>query len=88
MKREASNMTPIEINGKKYYTVTQFSRLVDRAPSQISMLALRGNKIRKLKHIRIGRKPLIAAEEVEDFPFNSRKWIKKEIDAHRGEANE
>ena len=67
------NLEPTLINGERYYTVKQFAKLVNRETSQIYMLFNQGNKIRQLRGIRVGNKPMILAEEVEDFPFDIRK---------------
>ena len=64
-------MTPVEIDGKKYYTVKQFAFLTDRSTATIYNLIGRGNAIRKLQCIRIGEKPMIPEAELTDFPFIS-----------------
>lgn len=68
----AVDMKPHHINGVDYYDVKQFCAATGRHASHISLLFNQGNKIRKLKGIRIGGKPMIRVTEVEDFPFNVR----------------
>lgn len=77
-----SNIKAIDINGDSYYDIGTFAKIVHRDISYISYLVNRGNKIRCLKHIRIGSKPLILASEVDDFPFISND--KRRLGASRG----
>lgn len=75
---EKINLEPVLHNNEYYYTVKQFAYLVRRDRAQIYMLFNQGNKIRKLKGVRIGGKPMISVTEVEEFPFDSRKVNEKE----------
>lgn len=65
----SDRMTPVEIDGKLYYTVKQFSFLTNRSTATIYNLIGKGNAIRKLQCMRVGEKPFIPAEELTDFPF-------------------
>lgn len=67
----------ITLNGEAYYDIGTFASIVGRDVSYISFLINRGNKVRPLRHIRIGSKPLIVASEVEEYPFDTRKHTKK-----------
>jgi hypothetical protein len=60
-----------KIFGKDYYTVSQFSRLVNKTQNDIRVLICKGNSIRKLKAFRIENKVFIPASELVDFPFTS-----------------
>lgn len=68
-----ASLEPTRVNGREYYTVAQFARIVGRDRSQIYMLYNKGNKLRKLDGIKVGGATLISVEEVEAFPFDSRK---------------
>jgi hypothetical protein len=63
------DMKPLELNGKQYYSLKQFSRATNRHTSHISLLFSHGNKVRRLKGIRVSGKPFIEVTEVDDFPF-------------------
>lgn len=69
----ALDLEPHLINGKKYYDLRQFACIVGRHASHISLLFREGNKLRTLKGIRVAGKPFIEVEEVECFPFDSRR---------------
>ena len=74
MPREI-DLTPHLINGEYYYDIQQFAKATNRYPSQISKLFIKGNKIRTLKGIRVANKPMILVSEVNEFPFDSRKYL-------------
>lgn len=60
---------PTEIDGVKVYTVRQFATIVERTDQTILNLISKGNKIRKLKAIKLGNKPYVLASELTEFPF-------------------
>lgn len=60
---------PIDIGGKKYYTVNQLSAIVNKSEQTIYSLIKRGNAIRQMKSIKIGQTVLIPCEELTEFPF-------------------
>lgn len=59
----------ILVEGREYFFVDQFARLTDKKDATIRLLITKGNRIRKLKSINFGGKPLILASELFDFPF-------------------
>jgi hypothetical protein len=63
------NNQTIEINGIPCYTTKQFSKLVKRSEHTIRYLFHNGNKIRKLKGVKLDRMIMIHASEVTEFPF-------------------
>lgn len=67
--QSATNITPYEIEGEKFYTAKQFALLSDKTTSHIYHLIRKGNKSRKLKHKMIAGKPMIYACELHMFPF-------------------
>lgn len=73
MGKKELDLKPHLINGAYYYDLGQFAHIVERHTSQISLLFSQGNKIRKLKGIRVAGKPMIEVTEVHEFPFDSRK---------------
>lgn len=60
---------PIEVNGKKYYSVQQFAYLSSRSNQTIYRLIKAGNAVRKLTCEHVLGKPLIPVEELALFPF-------------------
>lgn len=63
------DMTPTVIDGKEYYTVTQFAHASRKTPSRIHQLITSGNKRRKLRTIRVAERFLIEAQELCEFPW-------------------
>lgn len=61
--------TTVSVEGEDCWTVKQFSALTEKEPGTIRMLVSKGNRIRKLKTIRVAGKPFILANELFDFPF-------------------
>jgi len=59
----------ISVNGKEWWFVHQFAKITGRKEQAIRVLISKGNLIRKLKTLDFGGKPLIAAEELFEFPF-------------------
>lgn len=60
---------PMDINGKKYYTIKQFAILTNRTEQSVRFLIYKGNRIRKLQREILFRKIFIPAEELTDYPF-------------------
>jgi hypothetical protein len=65
------NIKSIKIEGKEYYTVKQFAALTNRAEQSVRNLINKGNRIRKLKSLKIGEKLFVLASELQKFPFTS-----------------
>lgn len=59
----------ININGIDYWTLKQFSYLTNRGDASIKQLIRFGNRIRKLKILKIDNKTYIEAKELFEFPF-------------------
>jgi len=66
---EINGENTIRVEGKDYWFINQFARLTDRKEGSIRVLVNKGNRIRRLKSISFGGKPLILATELFDFPF-------------------
>ena len=60
---------PIDIGGKKYFTVNQMGALTNKSNQTIYTLVNKGNAIRKMKSIRIADRVLIPINELTEFPF-------------------
>ena len=60
---------PVTIEGKKYWTINQFAKLVGKHRECINNKRFHGNLIRKLKCERIAEKPFIPYEELFDYPW-------------------
>jgi hypothetical protein len=58
-----------EINGARYFTVNNFAYATKRSPQNVRSLISYGNRIRRLKTIRLAGKPLIPYSELLEFPF-------------------
>ena len=63
------HIQPIEIEGRKVFTIRQFATIIERSEQTVLNLMHRGNKIRKLKFLKAGGKPYIFASELTEFPF-------------------
>lgn len=59
----------VNINGTEYWTIRQFCYLTERGEPSIVQLINEGNKIRKLKVLKVEKKTFIEAKELFDFPF-------------------
>ena len=59
----------VEINNKKYFTVKDFAKVINRSEGTVRRLMSSGNRIRKLKFVHLAGKPFILASEVFNFPF-------------------
>jgi hypothetical protein len=60
---------PIILDGKRFYTVREFSSLIHKSEHTVYRLISEGSLIRKLKARYVAEKPLIEADELTDFPF-------------------
>lgn len=58
-----------EINGELYFTVKHFALATNRSEQNVRFLMSYGNRIRKLKVVRIAEKPMIPYSELTEFPF-------------------
>lgn len=63
------HISPIEIQGKKVFTVRQFAAIIEKSDQTVLSLMHKGNRIRKLKFIKVAGKPYVLAEELTKFPF-------------------
>lgn len=59
----------IDVGGELYFTVNAFARVTHREPQTIRRYIISGNRIRKLRIIRVAEKPLIPYVELLEFPF-------------------
>jgi len=62
-------VTTVNVEGEDCWTVKQFSVLTEKDPGTIRMLITKGNRLRKIKVIRVAGKPFILAKELFEFPF-------------------
>lgn len=60
----------IAINTIKYYDLQTFADLTNRSAQAIRLLIAKGNRLRKLKHLKLGRMLLIEIQELTEFPFS------------------
>ncbi|KKN59483.1 hypothetical protein LCGC14_0541950 [marine sediment metagenome] len=60
---------PLDIGGKKYFTVNQMSALTNKSSQTIYSLINLGNAVRKMQSIKIADRVLIPIEELIEFPF-------------------
>jgi hypothetical protein len=61
----------VEIDGKGFYTVKEFAILTYRTEQSIRRLCAIGNRLRRLKSLKVGTTILIPAHELEEFPFTA-----------------
>lgn len=80
MPKSNLDLTPIACDGCYYYTVAQFAALVGLTRARVYSLVKKGNSIRKLHGINIGGKPLIDIRELNEFPFDVKKYRLEEDD--------
>lgn len=62
-------MDTLQINGKSYYTVKQFADITNRTEQTIRKYITYGNKIRRLKALKVGHTLLVPTSELTDYPF-------------------
>lgn len=60
----------MESSSAQWVPVHEFARKVGRPPNQIYSLIKKGNQFRKLRAEKHGRKLMVLASEVHEFPFN------------------
>lgn len=59
-----------KINGVDCYTIKQFAQLTNKTSATIYTLIKKGNKIRKLKSVRVDKYHVfVPISELTDFPF-------------------
>lgn len=58
-----------EIDGVKYYNDVDFAIIVGKSTTAIKKLCFKGNKIRKLKCLKLHNKTYIPIEELVEYPF-------------------
>jgi len=71
MARKKLDFKPVNIDGAEYYTVRQFAELVHHTEGSIRQLLSTGNRIRKLKGIKMLGKTFIPIEELTEFLFTT-----------------
>ena len=59
----------IEINGTKYYDLATFADLTRRSAQSIRLLIGKGNRFRKIDHLKLGILLYINDYELINFPF-------------------
>ena len=59
----------IEVNGAKYYDIQTFADLTKRSAQSIRLLVGKGNRFRKIDHLKLGQMLLINDYELSNFPF-------------------
>lgn len=57
------------INGEEYITPGQMAAITNKTTTAIYNLISYGNKIRKIKTMRLGRQVWIPYKEIVEFPF-------------------
>lgn len=66
---EQDYLRPINVDGKKYFSVGQFAMLTYRTHNAVTQLIFKGNRLRNLKREVILGRNAVPVEELEDFPF-------------------
>lgn len=59
--------TPLIIEGERYYTVTEFAKLVGKDKSRISYLVNHPEHFKHIKHMRLAGRPIIPHREIINF---------------------
>lgn len=59
----------IAINSDKYYDIQTFADITNRSAQSVRLLVGKGNRFRKIDHLKLGRALYIAEHELVDFPF-------------------
>lgn len=66
---QIDGVNPLYLGDDAYFTIQQFSLLTDKSHTTIRKLIIYGNKLRKLKTINLGMKPLVPWNELFEFRF-------------------
>lgn len=66
-----NDLTIYTINNIDYYDSMAFCRLIKKSKVAINKLIRDGNKIRKMKCLRIGTKSFIPVSELTEYPFTT-----------------
>ncbi len=61
--------TYVTVNDVDYYDVKVFAELTNRTEQAIRLLVIKGNRLRKLKSIKVGPTILIEKSELTEYPF-------------------
>lgn len=59
----------VTINGRDYLTVQDFAKITNRSVASVRQYMSLGNRIRKIKSMRLAGRALIPVTEVYTFPF-------------------
>lgn len=59
----------ITIDNVKYYSASTFAKLTKRSEQAVRKLALHGNRLGKLKYIKMSRSVFILASELTEYRF-------------------
>lgn len=71
-----------KIEGKEYWTIAQFARMTKRTNASIRHLISQGNRVRKLKALKVIDRLFIEDKEIFDYPFCIRGRKTKENELH------
>jgi hypothetical protein len=70
IKKENETIKPTMINGEPYISINEFAFLTNHSEHSIRMLISKGNKIRKLKTLKLfGTARAIPLSELTEYPF-------------------
>ena len=69
--KNGAAIQPYRIDGSEYFSVKQFAVLTNRTYQSVMYLMKNGNRVRRLRVVRIADRPLIPAAELVEFPFTS-----------------
>lgn len=69
MRQIELDFKPVNINGINYYTIKQFAELVHHTEGSVRQLIAKGNRIRKLKAVKMLSKTFIPVSELTEFCF-------------------
>ena len=59
----------VKVDGELYFTIGAFALLTNRSAQTVRRYLKNGNRIRKLKMIRVVDRPLIPVAELTEYPF-------------------
>lgn len=66
---EINGLSTMNIDNKDYWTLKNFSQLTKKTEYTIRMLIAKGNRLGKLKALKIGNSVYIEAEELFNYKF-------------------
>jgi hypothetical protein len=59
----------VMVNGELCFTVKKFAKVTNRSEQSVRGLIARGNRVRRLKIIRLADRPFVPYSELIEFPF-------------------